>query len=356
MNTDSPTSLEESPDVSQQDIFRAVKQQIKFQQQPFREPYPGWYAGFPLYSNMPSTSGSQPKFQQGAYYGCGSNQHLRNRCPFKAKLLKSQDLLIRGLIIESTVDKPLVVNSLAISVQNNGNKKFNFRYTSCQLTSMEDTFVKFEDIIVTITACNRVRQKRTSKGCSEIYDIAELSNDLDSQLGFIPDLLAYSKSDNIVNKYYFGFLQWKKNLSQVKGKFVFIQQKPLSYTRMREIFIDAISPFVPDIKSYGLHSLRSCGATAAARFGVQIDFLNVMDVGSRTLQEWLCERRFIRTLLWRAYSVVYIILDICTSIGYNWIFGTSIGYTWIFGTSIGYTIIGNIGLYIDGWFIPGEQQ
>lgn len=37
---------------------------------------------------------------------------------------------------------------------------------------------------------------------------------------------------------------------------------------MREIFIDAISPFVPDIKSYGLHSLRSCGATAAARFGV----------------------------------------------------------------------------------------
>ncbi|CAC5422401.1 unnamed protein product [Mytilus coruscus] len=41
MNTDFPTSLEESPDVSQQDIFRAVKQQIKFQQQPFREPHPG---------------------------------------------------------------------------------------------------------------------------------------------------------------------------------------------------------------------------------------------------------------------------------------------------------------------------
>ncbi|CAC5379205.1 unnamed protein product [Mytilus coruscus] len=106
----------------------------------------------------------------------------------------------RGLIIESTVDKPLVVNSLAISVQNNGNKKFNFRYTSCQLTSMEDTFVKFEDIIVTITACNRVFRN----------DIAELPNDLDSQLGFIPDLLAYSKSDNIVKKYYFGFLRWKK--------------------------------------------------------------------------------------------------------------------------------------------------
>ncbi|XP_063410400.1 uncharacterized protein LOC134693496 [Mytilus trossulus] len=60
-----------------------------------------------------------------------------------------------------------------------------------------------------------------------------------------------------------------RNLSQVKGKFVFrSMNKPLSYTRMREIFIDAFSPFVPDIKSYGLHSLRAGGATAAARFGV----------------------------------------------------------------------------------------
>ncbi|CAG2185378.1 unnamed protein product [Mytilus edulis] len=57
----------------------------KFQQQPFREPQSGWYSGFPLYSNMPSTSGSQPRVQQGACYGCGSNQHWRNRCPFNPK-------------------------------------------------------------------------------------------------------------------------------------------------------------------------------------------------------------------------------------------------------------------------------
>jgi hypothetical protein len=37
---------------------------------------------------------------------------------------------------------------------------------------------------------------------------------------------------------------------------------------MRELFIQAFKPFVSDIKSYGLHSLRSGGATAACNFGV----------------------------------------------------------------------------------------
>ncbi|XP_072042790.1 uncharacterized protein [Amphiura filiformis] len=38
---------------------------------------------------------------------------------------------------------------------------------------------------------------------------------------------------------------------------------PLSYTRTRETVLDFIKPFVPDITSYGLHSLRSGGASAA---------------------------------------------------------------------------------------------
>lgn len=38
---------------------------------------------------------------------------------------------------------------------------------------------------------------------------------------------------------------------------------PLSYTRTREIVLDALRPIVPDISIYGLHSLRSGGATAA---------------------------------------------------------------------------------------------
>ena len=44
--------------------------------------------------------------------------------------------------------------------------------------------------------------------------------------------------------------------------------KPLSYSRMRELFIEAFSLFVVNIKSYGLHSLRSGGATSAAKYGV----------------------------------------------------------------------------------------
>ena len=43
---------------------------------------------------------------------------------------------------------------------------------------------------------------------------------------------------------------------------------PLSYTRMRELFIDAFRPFVSDIKKYGLHSLKSGGATTAANLGI----------------------------------------------------------------------------------------
>ena len=38
---------------------------------------------------------------------------------------------------------------------------------------------------------------------------------------------------------------------------------PLSYTRTREIVLDALRPFVPDVSIYGLHSLRSGGASAA---------------------------------------------------------------------------------------------
>ena len=38
----------------------------------------------------------------------------------------------------------------------------------------------------------------------------------------------------------------------------------LSYTRTREIVLEALRPFVPDIRKFGLHSLRSGGATAAS--------------------------------------------------------------------------------------------
>ena len=46
------------------------------------------------------------------------------------------------------------------------------------------------------------------------------------------------------------------------------ENKSLSYTRLRELFIEALKPHVSDIAKFGLHSLRSGGASAAANHGV----------------------------------------------------------------------------------------
>ena len=57
----------------------------------------------------------------------------------------------------------------------------------------------------------------------------------------------------------------------VKCKYIYIlrsSNRPMTYSRMREVFIEAFSPLVPDIKKYGLHSLRAGGATSAANRGV----------------------------------------------------------------------------------------
>ncbi|XP_076105607.1 uncharacterized protein LOC143073733 [Mytilus galloprovincialis] len=76
------------------------------------------------------------------------------------------------------------------------------------------------------------------------------------------------------------FLEWSnnpldtdvfvfRNLTKTKENYMFRKEnKPLSYTRMRELFIEAFSPIVPNIKSFGLHSLRSGGASAACNFGI----------------------------------------------------------------------------------------
>lgn len=45
--------------------------------------------------------------------------------------------------------------------------------------------------------------------------------------------------------------------------------KRMSYTNMREIFLEALEPHVDDVKKYCLHSLRSGGATIAANNGVK---------------------------------------------------------------------------------------
>ena len=43
----------------------------------------------------------------------------------------------------------------------------------------------------------------------------------------------------------------------------------MSYTYLRELFIEAIKPHVENEKKYCLHSLRSGGASAAANSGIR---------------------------------------------------------------------------------------
>lgn len=45
-------------------------------------------------------------------------------------------------------------------------------------------------------------------------------------------------------------------------------KKTMSYTTLRELFLEAFKPHVVDIKKYGLHSLRSGEASAAANNGI----------------------------------------------------------------------------------------
>ena len=45
--------------------------------------------------------------------------------------------------------------------------------------------------------------------------------------------------------------------------------RKMSYSNLRELFIEALNPHVSDVKKYCLHSLRSGGASAAANNGVK---------------------------------------------------------------------------------------
>ena len=59
-------------------------------------------------------------------------------------------------------------------------------------------------------------------------------------------------------------------------------QGSLSYTRLRELFLQKLTSLGFDAKQFGLHSLKSGGATAAAQAGV---YLNDMVVGVQKQQK-----------------------------------------------------------------------
>lgn len=58
----------------------------------------------------------------------------------------------------------------------------------------------------------------------------------------------------------------------------------LSYSRLRELVLDAFKDIVSDVSAIGTHSLRSGGATLPQMLAYQIDFLSVMALG---LVNWL---------------------------------------------------------------------
>ncbi len=52
------------------------------------------------------------------------------------------------------------------------------------------------------------------------------------------------------------------------------QNRPLSYTRCRELFLDALKSIgIDDVKSFGLHSLRSGGASHLANAGISEELI-----------------------------------------------------------------------------------
>jgi integrase len=60
-----------------------------------------------------------------------------------------------------------------------------------------------------------------------------------------------------------------RNITKTKSGYKLRKtNKPLTYSRMRELFIEAFQSFLPDISKFGFHSLKADGATACANSGV----------------------------------------------------------------------------------------
>ena len=90
---------------------------------------------------------------------------------------------------------------------------------------------------------------------------------LNSELCPIQALEKYVDSAKIqvdCNKFLFRGIQCTKNAEKLRSC-----DKHVCYETIRKQVLGALEPFVADIKSYGLHSLRRGGATAAANLGVK---------------------------------------------------------------------------------------
>ena len=80
-----------------------------------------------------------------------------------------------------------------------------------------------------------------------------------------------------------------RSLTKVSTGYVLRKaNNPMSYTRVRELIVDAVSPLVDDVSKFSLHSLRAGGASAAANSGVSDRLF--YGAGRRTQQRKLMSR------------------------------------------------------------------
>ncbi|XP_067653233.1 uncharacterized protein [Haliotis asinina] len=87
---------------------------------------------------------------------------------------------------------------------------------------------------------------------SSLYeeDLEELPVNVRELAGVLLELMSHARAESTNKKYQNGFAAWKK------------------WAELNNMPYFALAPFVANIKSYGLHSLRSGGASAAANNGI----------------------------------------------------------------------------------------
>ena len=120
--------------------------------------------------------------------------------------------------------------------------------------------------------------------------------------------LALLNFDMHCSQYLFRSLSFCKKSKDYKLR---SDDRPISYTRAREIILEAFGKIGLHKSKFGLHSLRSGGATSATALGVVIDCLKSMGGGGRTklrtaTLEKICQKNCQSPKVW-AYNMHIII-------------------------------------------------
>lgn len=130
-------------------------------------------------------------------------------------------------------------------------------FRASELCSIKSSDIKFHDEYVEI----KIRSSKT-----DIYRRGNSVHIAKSNSPFCPyqclkDYLRLADIRTHADEFIFRSVRFFRNSRSYK---LSLADKPLSYTSMREIFLRALSEVGEEPRKFGLHSLRSGGATAAA--------------------------------------------------------------------------------------------